>query len=883
MQAAGRLAFLLFLAAVLGYGASLAYYTLISFDVVNLRRDVFFDDAFYYFEIAKNLAAGKFSTFDGGITRTNGYHPVWLLLVTPFYWVLDLESALFGIHALEIMLIAGSVCLVALAVRLAQLPWILLVAVLPALYGQKGMTGGMEAAAGAFFLGATLLAAVLFVRDARRWRWLLAGIAFLLPWVRLEYVAIALFVTGGLGLLARCGPLRDSPLLPSPGPIRLPTGSLPFVAAIAGIVAYFLYNGLIFGGVVPVSGAAKIDLSARQGMAAAIDWSRVIRAAEPDAVVVAELCGYVLLVWAVCRLRGWRNDAVWFLAVLLTVLALGVENLAVKAQVALVYAPDIERYYSRWYYVPGYLVAALMVPVRCYLAIFLLRRLVAGRWMFWRRAAVVAVCAAGMVFALDAYKFTEPFRLVHEQRHGSSVFEDWGLAREFEWILPEEAVVGAWNAGAIAYFSELPVVNLDGVVNSYDYLRTDSDKWGLWRQGEGVPAFGVTHLVDVLSREEASTLEVAKLAYVGSSGGSLSLRLWSHGPSSVRSRPWRSMTSPSIGVDGGATGYRVIRHGRLMQVFVPECVPLGPTTNVPEMLVFGWQEGGATRRERRLWARPRRTEIGYCAMSFLLPHGAEAAAEISVDGATVDRVLAGAAPILRSRAGTSVHAVSGGRLLYVREPAEARDVGGAGSCVRRESRYFLHIHPASRRHLPPHRVEHGFAKYGGPLGAMYRRMGDRCVAEVQLPAFRIREAFTGELGKGERIWHARVDGLALRPAAVDDFLGGAVRIVDGEEWDVYHHEHERKLLYVRDGDANGVEKSAGCAAAPVFLHVHPRRAGDLPEWQQQPGFANFDFDLWEVGFVSAGRCFAAVPLPAYEVSHLVTGVPGASEYAWHAG
>ena len=39
------------------------------------------DDAFYYFQIARNLATGHGSTFDG-IHLTNGYHPLWLLLCT---------------------------------------------------------------------------------------------------------------------------------------------------------------------------------------------------------------------------------------------------------------------------------------------------------------------------------------------------------------------------------------------------------------------------------------------------------------------------------------------------------------------------------------------------------------------------------------------------------------------------------------------------------------------------------------------------------------------------------------------------------------------------------------------------------------------------------
>ena len=125
--------FALFLAGILACGAAFAGYMLTNFDVINLLRDVNSDDSFYYFQIARNLAKGKFSTFDGGITRTNGYHPLWLLLITPFYWIFDPETALFAIKAFEIMLIAGGVALIAAAARLARLPWILLFATLPLL------------------------------------------------------------------------------------------------------------------------------------------------------------------------------------------------------------------------------------------------------------------------------------------------------------------------------------------------------------------------------------------------------------------------------------------------------------------------------------------------------------------------------------------------------------------------------------------------------------------------------------------------------------------------------------------------------------------------------------------------------------------------------
>ena len=114
--------FALFIGGILAYGAAFAWYMLDRFDLINLVRDVNLDDAFYYFQIAWHMANGEFSTFDGGITRTSGYHPAWLFLITPFYWVFDKTEALFAIKAFEIMLVAGGVALVAGAARVARLP-----------------------------------------------------------------------------------------------------------------------------------------------------------------------------------------------------------------------------------------------------------------------------------------------------------------------------------------------------------------------------------------------------------------------------------------------------------------------------------------------------------------------------------------------------------------------------------------------------------------------------------------------------------------------------------------------------------------------------------------------------------------------------------------
>src|SRR5215204_7632866 len=42
------------------------------------------DDAYYYFKVAQNISEGHGSTFDG-IDKTNGYHPLWMLICVPVF------------------------------------------------------------------------------------------------------------------------------------------------------------------------------------------------------------------------------------------------------------------------------------------------------------------------------------------------------------------------------------------------------------------------------------------------------------------------------------------------------------------------------------------------------------------------------------------------------------------------------------------------------------------------------------------------------------------------------------------------------------------------------------------------------------------------------
>ncbi len=578
--------FVLFLLGILGYGGSFAFYMLTKFDLINLIRDGNNDDAYFYFQIAKNLAEGKFSTFDGGITRTNGYHPLWLLLITPFYWIFDPATALFGIKAFEIMLITGAVVLVVLAARVARLPWLLLFAALPMLLSRRPLMLGMEAAAALFMLGVLFLVLSLFVRDPLRWKWPLAVTVFTLPWVRLEYVAISMAATGALCLI-EWSRRKEPPASVSLGAFISSLSSLrsliPFAGACAGISMYFVYNGMVFGGLVPVSGAFKLMWS--QGRWANSEYSFLqnfqdmmqrLPVGPGELLAALEVCAYLLVVWWFGRQSRRREDDL-LLGFLVGVFSLGVGHLAQFMYAVLLLHPD-DHFYSQWYYVPAYLLMALIVPVRCYVIVYCLRRLIASKWYQVANVASVGVLVVGTIVTFGKVNFTEPYLFV--DRRSQSLLINWHVSgyagvQVMNRILPEGSIVGSWDAGIIGYFSRFPVVDLGGLVNSYEYIRS-SDRESFHR------SFGITHFANGLPVEEPFSPS-GKAVFEGLPfsdwDGNYESKLRFAVPPWASSREidpaawfWKRM-EPHFAYQSQAGDVGVVIDGRLVLSFAKDCAP----------------------------------------------------------------------------------------------------------------------------------------------------------------------------------------------------------------------------------------------------------------------------------------------------------------------
>jgi len=232
-----------------------------------LYLSYFTDDFYYYLVIAKNLASSGVSSFNG-IQLTNGYHPLWLVVITALIAVLGSGLSFFvTLTVLIWLLVAGTFVQL---LRLSKLcssstdvrprgepqesPHVYAAALFSALYMAVLSRTGMEISLGLFFLVTFYLRVVQLPLERQDTpQVLLTGlIASLAVLARIDacigvglYVALTLFGA------------RTQPRL------RLKTLAL-FGAGASLLLVYVAINRSVFGTWLPISGMAK---NLKQGLA----------------------------------------------------------------------------------------------------------------------------------------------------------------------------------------------------------------------------------------------------------------------------------------------------------------------------------------------------------------------------------------------------------------------------------------------------------------------------------------------------------------------------------------------------------------------------------------------------------------------------------------
>jgi hypothetical protein len=417
------------------------------FDLERLFGFSLLDDSFYYFTIARNAASGLGFTFDG-LTPTNGFHPLWMLILL-LLWPLGGIQAALGAGAL---FGACTVLLTHLLVsRASGSPWAgtaaaICTAANPALY--VVWLNGLETAL-------ALLALTLFLWYAARpaapgggtrralTLGLLAGLTTL---SRTDYVLLVLPGLLAVVLLER-GEAFSARIR------RCGIALLPFGLTVAGWVAWsWAHTGTLLqtsGMAIPfINTLSLMDFAGTDSPL--LPWARLAKLWEAmTSMRESTGFGWTIALLALALLlqrpagrrwteRGGRAVPPWLLAGLL---------------VTIIFHTMVRLHLRTWYYAPYALAAGLVFAL-------LLDRLARGGG----RRPLRIMAAAALIIAVAIPFGTRWHRLASTgTRTKDYIF--FTLRRIMERKADPDAVIGVSDAGYLGYTLPCRVINLDGVVN----------------------------------------------------------------------------------------------------------------------------------------------------------------------------------------------------------------------------------------------------------------------------------------------------------------------------------------------------------------------------------------------------------------------------------
>ncbi len=404
----------------------------------------FEDDAFYYFGIARHLAAGEGFTFDG-IHRTNGFHPLWQLMLVPLFSTSSDIAPLRVVGLLELALLIATA--------------VLLLRTLGPRYGRHAARCGaalllFHPLASRVFLSGmeTSLFVLLTVLAWRRYlaiearvqagvsAWMLLGVVCALAFLaRLEGALVALSI-----VVLAWRRLRSA--------WRLPMAFLAPQALVAS--AYFAWNHVSFHTLLPVSGATKalfasrLPLALRLGALLDVPWPGqhlVYQLFELDDSIFQAPGVAIALYFGL--LAGAVGLVVWYRRAI----RLGDLSLPFLAAALVIVADRLTTFWiGAWQHGLWLLITAAAGAA------------VIGRARKW---AIAATLAAALLVAGCARATWWPPALEGHWGMISMQAARWAQAN-----IPEDDVAASWNAGMIGYLSHRHVVNLDGLANDAVYL-----------------------------------------------------------------------------------------------------------------------------------------------------------------------------------------------------------------------------------------------------------------------------------------------------------------------------------------------------------------------------------------------------------------------------
>lgn len=225
--------------------------------------------------------------------------------------------------------------------------------------------------------------------------------------------------------------------------------------------------------------------------------------------------------------------------------------------------------------------------------------------------------------------------------------------------------------------------------------------------------------------------------------------------------------------------------------------------------------------------------------------------------------IAAGEPIIRSDFDVYLDA---GILSYIKEPCDVTDTEAHFflDIIRGDDNDLLDIIFPDENDLPDHRRQDHYDSTSFQFGKKGVRFDEKCIAQVQLPAYEIISIKTGQRAQNRSVaWEATYDfSIDGRLATLFGTIARNRPAIDSV-FDVYRRKD--KLVYLK-GPCTPDDTEEG-----FYLHLIPVDEDDLPANRKQYGFDNYDFVFQQYGMHFDGKCMASVPLPQYEIARIRTG------------
>ena len=287
------------------------------------------------------------------------------------------------------------------------------------------------------------------------------------------------------------------------------------------------------------------------------------------------------------------------------------------------------------------------------------------------------------------------------------------------------------HSGIIGYFSRFPVVNLDGLANSYDHFHTRhiqlKEGYNFYRR------YGVTHFANMRRIDQPP---ISNVIFEGDpfiyKPGEARFMIWTYDspPSSeIRSETsysaqvWDNM-EPRFDYSSGSLG--IVLAGRTTQAFVKDCLP-------DESLVWTWSE----RNRERIFIEPSlyRSSANMCVVSRIFPSGDVRPAQVKIAPLKTyfANLTASVEPIIRSD--FDVYLIDSS-LIYAKSECGEADI---------DARFFANIYPVAMDDLPAHLRQHGYETIDFSFNDYGAIAADgKCWAAVYLPNYPVAEIHAGQ-------------------------------------------------------------------------------------------------------------------------------------------